>query len=82
MQGRIKYVVNDVAFFVIGERVQYYDREGKLITETLKDYTRKMVRKEFASLDEFLRKWSKVEKKQSILDELKEQGVLPEAIAD
>lgn len=79
---RVKYVVHDVPFVVIGERIQYYDREGKLITESLKDYTRKAVQKEFASLDEFLRKWSKTEKKQAILDELKEQGVLLEALAD
>ena len=81
-QGRIKYVVNDVSFTVIGERVQYYDREGKLITESLKDYTRKTVQKEFGTLDEFLRKWSKADKKQAVLDELQEQGVLLEAIAD
>ncbi|MGH9835608.1 MAG: EcoAI/FtnUII family type I restriction enzme subunit R, partial [Blastocatellia bacterium] len=81
-QRRVKYVVNDVPFVVIGERVQYYDKEGKLITESLKDYTRKAVQKEFASLDEFLRKWNKTEKKQAIFDALKEQGVLLEAIAD
>jgi len=79
---RVKYVVNDVPFVVIGERIQYYDREGKLITESLRDYMRKTVQKEFASLDEFLRKWGKADKKQAILDELKEQGVLLEALAD
>lgn len=79
---RARYVVNDVPFVIIGERVQYFDKEGKLVTESLKDYTRKAVQKEFASLDEFLRKWDKAEKKQSILDELKEQGVLLEALAE
>src|SRR5659263_57737 len=50
-QKRIKYVVNDVPVKVVAERVQYYDQHGKLITESLKDYTRNTVLKEFASLD-------------------------------
>ncbi len=35
---------------------------GKLITESLKDYTRKAITKEFATLDDFLRRWSCAEK--------------------
>ncbi|MDX2032054.1 MAG: DEAD/DEAH box helicase family protein [Blastocatellia bacterium] len=81
-QGRVRYVVNDVPFVVVGERIQYYDKDGKLITESLKDYTRNALRKEYASLDAFLRKWGRAEKKQAILDELREQGVLLEALAD
>ncbi len=79
---RAKYYVNDVEVAVVGERVQYYDKGGKLITESLKDYTRNTVQKEFASLDDFLRRWSAADKKQAIIDELKDQGVLLEAIAD
>ena len=58
-EKRIKYVVGgDVTVYVVAERVQYYGPDGKLITESLKDYTRKAVRKEFASLDDFLRRWN------------------------
>jgi type I restriction enzyme R subunit len=39
-----KYYVNDVAVTVATERVQYLDADGRLITESLKDYTRKTVR--------------------------------------
>ena len=39
-------------FTVVAERVQYYDRDGKLITESLKDYTRRTVQEEFATLDD------------------------------
>jgi type I restriction enzyme R subunit len=45
-----KYYVNDVEVTVTTERVQYLDVDGKLITESLKDYTRKAVRKTYASL--------------------------------
>jgi type I restriction enzyme R subunit len=79
---RIKYVVGDVAVYVVGERVQYYGPDGKLITESLKDYTRRTVRKDYASLDQFLRSWSKADRKVAILQALQEQGVLLEPLAE
>ena len=60
---------------VATERVQYLDAEGKLITESLKDYTRKTVKKSFDSLDAFLTKWNETDRKQAILDELAAKGV-------
>jgi type I restriction enzyme R subunit len=67
---------------VVAERVQYFDANGKLITESLKDYTRKALTKEFASLDDFLRRWSSAEKKQAIVDELANEGIFFEALAE
>ena len=82
-EKRIKYVLGgEVTVFVVAERVQYYGPDGKLITESLKDYTRKAVRKEYASLDDFLRRWSTTEKKKALLEELEAQGVLLEALAE
>ena len=77
-----RYVVANVEVKVAAERVQYFDANGKLITESLKDYTRKALAKEYASLDDFLRRWGNAEKKQAIIDELSEQGVFFDAIAD
>ena len=79
---RVKYVLGDVTVYVVAERVQYYGPEGKLITESLKDYTRSTVRKDYSSLDDFLRRWSKTERKAAILKELEEHGLLLEALAD
>lgn len=81
-RGRVKYVIGDVSVYVITERVQYYGPEGKLITESLKDYTRSTVRKDYASLDEFLRRWTKAERKAAILQELEQHGLLLEPLAD
>jgi type I restriction enzyme R subunit len=67
---------------IVRERVQYYGPNGRLITESIKDFTRKMVRQEFTSLDAFLKRWTEVEKKQEILRELEERGVLLEALAE
>ncbi|MBO5353015.1 MAG: DEAD/DEAH box helicase family protein [Lachnospiraceae bacterium] len=77
-----KYYVRDVQVTVLSERVQYIDKDGKLITESLIDYTRKNILGQYARLDEFLRKWNEAKKKQAIIDELREEGVLLEAVKD
>lgn len=79
---RIKYVIGDLPIHVIAERVQYYGPDGKLITESLHDYTRACVRKQFTSLDDFLRRWSDAEQKKVIIDEMAAQGVMWEALAE
>ena len=80
--GRIKYVLGDVTVHVIAERVQYYGSDGKLITESLKDYTRNTVRKDYASLDQFLKRWTTAERKAAIIKELEQHGVLFEPLAE
>lgn len=77
-----RYVVANVEVKVVAERVQYFDANGKLITESLREYTRKALEKDFASLDDFLRRWNSADKKQAIIDELASQGILFEALAD
>jgi len=77
-----RYVVANVDVTVVAERVQYFDANGKLITESLKAYTRKTLAKEFASLDDFLKRWSSTEKKQAIIDELAGEGVFFDALAE
>ena len=80
--NREKYFVDDVGVEIVTERTQYYGPDGKLITESLKDYTRKTVLKDFESLDSFLKHWNEAEKKEAILSELEERGVLLEALAE
>ena len=60
---------------IVAERVQYYGKDGKLITESLRDYTKSAVQAHYASLDDFLQHWSAAERKQAVIDELREQGV-------
>ena len=78
---RIRYIVNDVPVYVVAERVQYYGADGRLITESLRDYTRNAVRRQFASHDAFLTRWGKAEQKRAIIAELEGQGVLLHALA-
>lgn len=74
------YVINDVEVRVLSERVQYLDGEGKLITESLTDYTRKKVKGAFATLEAFLGKWNRAERTQAVLEEMRNYGVLVEAL--
>ncbi len=73
--GPRRYVVDDVEVTVLAERVQYLDANGDLITESLKDYTRKRVKEQYESLDDFLRHWVGADRKKAIIDALAEQGV-------
>ncbi|EPC0428234.1 EcoAI/FtnUII family type I restriction enzme subunit R [Escherichia coli] len=77
-----KFHVNGVAVGVIAQRVQYYDADGKLVTESFKDYTRKTLLKEYASLDDFTRKWQDADRKEAIIHELGQQGIIWEVLAE
>ena len=81
--GPKKYILgNNVTVAVARERVQYLNAQGKLITESLRDYTRINLRKQYDSLDQFLQAWQQADRKAALLQELEGQGVLLDALAD
>lgn len=77
-----KIFVNGVDVSVLISREMYFDNNGKPITTSLKDYTKKIIQQHFATLDEFLRKWNTANKKEVIIEELQKQGVLVDALYD
>jgi len=77
-----KIYVDGVSAAIVAERVEYLDEDGKLITESLRDYTKKALRKRYASLDDFLRRWKSAERKQAIVEELAAEGLPLEPIAE
>ncbi len=77
-----KYYVDDVEVRVATERVQYLDEHGKLITESLKEYSRKAVRQTYATLASFLTVWNEAERKQIVLEELAARGVFLDELAE
>jgi len=78
---RGKIYVDGVPARVIAERIEYLDENGKLVTESLRDYTRKALKTRFASLDEFLKRWSNEDRKQAIVEELEAEGLPLDPIA-
>ena len=71
-----KYYIKGKPVTVLTERVEYLDDNGKLVTESLRDYSRKAIRQHYASLDEFLRRWQVAERKEAVIEELAEEGLL------
>jgi len=78
--GRPKYHVDTVPVSIVRERVQYVGGDGRLITESVKDYTRTQVRKRYALMDEFINQWSSAEKKCAIVHQLEQQGIPLDAL--
>lgn len=80
-EGVKKIHVSGVPVKIIAERVEYIGPDGEMITESYKDFSRKQVQSEFASLDEFIQRWNSSKKKQAIIDELEEHGIILENLA-
>ncbi|MBJ2165890.1 DEAD/DEAH box helicase family protein [Acidovorax sp. IB03] len=77
-----KYTLgNNVTVAVARERVQHLNADGKLITESLRDYTRINLLKKYDSLDQFLQTWQQADRKAALLAELESEGVLLDALA-
>ncbi|HAQ20364.1 MAG TPA: restriction endonuclease [Prolixibacteraceae bacterium] len=81
-EPRKKIYVNGIDVSILITRELYFDQNGSLITESLKDHTRHIINGKFASLDDFLKKWKNTERKEAIIQELQEQGVLVEALME
>jgi type I restriction enzyme R subunit len=77
-----KVYVDGIDVRIIAERVEYLDEAGKLVTESLRDFTKTALRKRFASLDDFLKRWKGAERKQAIIEELAAEGLPLDPIAD
>ena len=78
--GTHKVYVDGIDATIVAERVEYLDEYGKLVTESLRDFTRKALKKRFASLDDFLRRWKAEQRKQAIIDELAAEGLALDVI--
>ncbi|OED54681.1 DEAD/DEAH box helicase [Aliivibrio fischeri] len=78
----VKYHVSGVSVSKIAERVQYYDSDGKLVTESFKDYTRKTMHKQFSSLDAFVKRWNEADRKEAVIKELELAGIIWSALED
>ncbi len=77
-----KRIVSGIQVWIKNERIEYLGDDGKLVTESYREFSKKQVRQEFASLNDFLRKWNDAGKKQAIIDLLEEHGVVLENLAE
>ena len=77
-----KIYVDGVEAEIVAEHIKYLGADGKLVTESLRDFTKREVTKHFASLDDFIHRWEASARKQALLDELKAEGLPLEMIAN
>ena len=80
--GTRKVYVDGVGATIVAMRVEYLDEDGKLVTESLRDFTKKALKRRFASLDDFLKRWKGAERKQAIIEELEAEGLPLDPIAE
>jgi len=80
--GTRKIYVDGIGATIVAERVEYLDGDGNLVTESLRDFTRNALKKRFASLDDFLKRWKATERKQAIIEELEAEGLKLAPIMD
>ncbi|TKB26495.1 DEAD/DEAH box helicase [Desulfopila sp. IMCC35006] len=81
-EGTKKIYVSGVPAKILAERIEYIGPDGSLITESYKDFTRKQIKTEFTSLDNFLRRWSSAKKKQTLIELLEEHGIILDNLAE
>ncbi|MEP6645796.1 MAG: DEAD/DEAH box helicase family protein [Saprospiraceae bacterium] len=79
---RRKVYVNGVDVSVLISRELYFDQQGRPITVSLKDHTKEIIKGQFASLDDFIKRWNSTDRKEAIIRELQDQGVMVEALMD
>ena len=81
-KGRKKVYISDVPASIVNERIEYYGENGHLITESYRDFTRKQVQREFATLNDFLVSWNNAAKKQAIIELLEKHGIILDNLAE
>lgn len=77
---RPKQYINGVNVSVLVSRELFFDSNGKPITISLKDHTKEIIKGKYTSLEDFLLSWNHADKKEAIIKELQEQGVMVEAL--
>ena len=77
-----KVYVAGVSVSILNERMQYLDPSGKLITTTLREYTRQGILGKYRDLQTFLQEWNSAEKKKAVVEELEKQGIIAENLQE
>ena len=81
--GHEKYIIDGQNIHIAHEIVSVLGEDGKTMkTESVQTFARNQIRRRFESLDQFVQTWSEAERKQAILDELKEYAILIDAVRE
>lgn len=76
-----KYLVNGKEIRISTEIVSFLGEDGKTMrTESITDFTKKQIRKRYATLHDFIKNWTEAERKKAIVEELQNYHVLVDAV--
>lgn len=75
-----KIYIKDVPVTILNETVKYYDADGKLITESIVEYSGKNLKRLYEKYDDFEQEWYRADSKRDFLDHLYGEGVMVDAI--
>ena len=81
-RGSRKIRVSGVDVKILAKTVEYRGDDGKMVTESYCDYSKRNIRSEYASLDDFVKKWTESQKKEAIIKELEDYGIELEKLAE
>ena len=82
-ESHTKYLVEGENIAITTEIVSILGEDGKTMrTESITDFTRKQIRKRYATLNDFVKNWTEAERKKAIVDELKDYSVLVDAVRE
>lgn len=81
-ESRKKIYINNVEVTILSESVKYYDSDGKLITESISEYSGKNLKKIYNKYEDFEKKWYDAKSKQDFLNQLYSDGVMVEALVE
>jgi type I restriction enzyme R subunit len=79
---REKVYVNGIDVSLLSVREVTFDSYGNKVVLSLQEHTKKIVKEQCSSLDDFLHKWQSSERKQAVIQELQAQGVLVDELYD
>ena len=82
-EPHVKYLVEGERIAITTEIVSVLGEDGKTMrTESVTDFTRKQIRKRYATLNDFIKNWTEAERKKAIVEELKDYSVLVDAVRE
>jgi len=77
-----KFYVKSADVSVLNQSEQYLDSSGKLITDRMIDYTKKSLKKDYRTLNEFIQKWNILDQKKALINELEKQGIVFDSLRE
>ncbi len=69
------FKLSGVPYAVVKEQIQYLGPDGKLLTQSLTDFTKKNILTHYPTLDSFFNAWQSAERRQVIIDQIDASGI-------